>query len=123
MVSGMLQLNVTVPEVNGRPAFQPGRLMTAAVAVALAMAALTVLLCARVVVTELPVWLTTWATVALGTLFLLRAVGEFRLVGFFKSVRGSRFARWDTWLFSPLCLGLGAGCLWVARLARTAAIP
>jgi hypothetical protein len=40
----------------------------------------------------------------LAALFLLRAIGEFRYVGFFKRVRGTEFARWDTWLFSPLCL-------------------
>jgi catechol 2,3-dioxygenase-like lactoylglutathione lyase family enzyme len=47
--------------------------------------------------------------------FLLRAVGDFRLVGFFKRVRGTPFARWDTRLFSPLCVALGLASLWVAR--------
>lgn len=39
---------------------------------------------------------------------VLRAVGDFRLVGFFKRIRGSRFARLDTLLYSPLCFALGA---------------
>ncbi len=34
---------------------------------------------------------------------LLRAVGDRRYVGAFKRVRGTRFARWDTWVYSPLC--------------------
>jgi len=29
-------------------------------------------------------------------------------------VKGSRFARLDTWVYSPLCLVLGAGLLAVA---------
>jgi hypothetical protein len=120
VLGGVSSGMAAVPEVNGRPAFQPGRLSTAAVALALAAAALTVLVCGGVVRTRLPEWIPFWATVALGTLFVLRAVGEFHLVGFFKSVRGTPFARWDTWLFSPLCVALGLGCLWVARLARAA---
>jgi hypothetical protein len=38
------------------------------------------------------------------SIFLLRAIGEFKYVGFFKRVKGSPFAFWDTRLFSPLCL-------------------
>src|SRR6187401_1067924 len=113
VVGGVSSGMAAVPEVNGRPAFQPGRFSTAAVALALAAAALTVLVCGGVVSTRLPDSISFWATVALGTLFVLRAIGEFHLVGFLKSVRGTPFARWDTWLFSPLCVALGLGCLWV----------
>jgi hypothetical protein len=35
--------------------------------------------------------------------FALRAIGDFRYVGFFKRIRGSRFARLDTFAYSPLC--------------------
>ena len=45
---------------------------------------------------------------------LMRAIGDFRYVGFFKRVRGSRFARMDTTLYSPLCLALAAGVAAVA---------
>jgi hypothetical protein len=42
-----------------------------------------------------------WMTAAI---FLLRAVGDFRYIGFFKRYRGTRFAKHDTLLYSPLCL-------------------
>ncbi len=42
----------------------------------------------------------------LAAIFVLRAVGDFHYVGFFKRVRGSVFARRDTWVFSPLCVVL-----------------
>ena len=42
-------------------------------------------------------------------LLLLRAIGDFHLVGFFKTVRGSRFAWLDSSLYSPLCLALALG--------------
>lgn len=47
---------------------------------------------------------------------LLRAIGDFRLVGFFKKIRTTRFARMDTLAYSPLCCALGLG---LAALARS----
>ena len=52
----------------------------------------------------IPRWIFRWATLGISVLFFLRAIGEFKLVGFFKQVRDTPFAFWDTWLFSPLCL-------------------
>jgi len=37
-------------------------------------------------------------------LFILRAIGEFHYVGFFKRVKGTKFAYYDTVFYSPLCL-------------------
>ncbi|MEQ8475649.1 DUF3995 domain-containing protein [Fulvivirga sp.] len=44
------------------------------------------------------------------SIFLLRAIGDFKYVGFFKSVRTTKFGQLDTKYFSPLCVllaGLG----------------
>lgn len=43
-----------------------------------------------------------------------RAIGDFQLVGFFKRIKGSAFARMDTWIYSPLCVVLGLGVGWTA---------
>lgn len=37
-------------------------------------------------------------------IFALRAIGEFRVVGFFKKIKSSKFAKYDTKYYSPLCL-------------------
>lgn len=37
-------------------------------------------------------------------IFFLRAVGDFKFIGFFKKVKATRFAINDTQIFSPLCL-------------------
>ena len=37
-------------------------------------------------------------------IFLLRAIGEFKYVGFFRKVRSTPFAKKDQQLFTPLCL-------------------
>jgi hypothetical protein len=62
-------------------------------------------------------WLVRVAMDALALVFVLRAIGDFRLVGFSKRVRGTRFARLDTLVFSPLCLAIAAGVLVIARAA------
>ncbi len=54
----------------------------------------------------------------LGLVFLLRAVGNLRTFGFFKIVKGTPFADWDTWLYSPLCLLLALLAAGLARLPR-----
>lgn len=43
---------------------------------------------------------------AIPAIFLLRSVGDFRYVGFFKRVRETAFAKNDTFFYSPLCLTL-----------------
>ena len=48
----------------------------------------------------------SFAVVAFALIFAVRAVGDFRYVGFFKRIRGSRFARMDTLYYSPLCAAL-----------------
>jgi hypothetical protein len=62
----------------------------------------------------LPVRVLSWSCYALALGLVARAVGEFKYVGFFKRVRGSRFARLDTLLYSPLCLLLAVGVTLVA---------
>lgn len=52
----------------------------------------------------LPSWIRTAGVWIATSVFLLRAIGEFRYVGFFKKVKDSGFARKDTKFYSPLCL-------------------
>ena len=40
----------------------------------------------------------------LAILFFLRAVGDFNVVGIFKKVRDTEFAKYDTWVYVPLCV-------------------
>ncbi|MGK9517941.1 DUF3995 domain-containing protein, partial [Salmonella enterica subsp. enterica] len=55
-----------------------------------------------------------WGISAIALIMFARAIGDSELVGFFKKVGGSRFARLDTFFYSPLCLMLGTGLLVVA---------
>jgi hypothetical protein len=93
---------------NGARLFNPSRAGTLAVAAGLLLAALVVLGRLGLRAAPLPGWVFVWGCWVLALLFLSRAVGEFRYVGLFKRVRGTEFAGWDTWLFTPLCLFIAA---------------
>lgn len=105
---------LAVPETDGKPVFTPSRLSTVAVAIALAIAACIAILRGLFLFSSFPGSPAHWATIAIGLVFSLRAIGEFRFVGFFKRVHGTPFATWDTWLFSPLCLLIAMGFFLVA---------
>ncbi|MBX3325917.1 MAG: DUF3995 domain-containing protein [Nitrospira sp.] len=64
---------------------------------------------ARMLMLPLPQATLVWLTRALAVILLLRAIGDFRLVGFWKRIRKTRFARLDTAVSSPLCLVLAIG--------------
>jgi hypothetical protein len=94
----------SIPERNGAPVFRPGFLATLCVAMALLVAAAIVAIQAGLMLPGAFRPMVTILSVALALVFLGRALGDFRYVGFFKKVTGSSFARLDTWVFSPLCV-------------------
>jgi hypothetical protein len=103
-----------MPSVAGKPLFVPSPAATLAVAVVLFLFACLVAATARLVEIGIPTHVLSWLSYALALGLLARAVGEFRYLGFFKRVRASRFARLDTWVYSPLCLALAIGVALVA---------
>ena len=50
-----------------------------------------------------------WVTLAMSLLFGLRAIGDFRYAGLFKRIRNTHFSRYDTMIFTPLCILLSSG--------------
>jgi len=98
-----------VPSVDGRPLFVPSTRSTTAVGVVLSVFAVLVSGAGGIVTLGLPADLLRWFSFALALGLLARAVGDFRYVGFFKRVRGSKFAKLDSLLYSPLCLALAGG--------------
>lgn len=47
-----------------------------------------------------------YGLLAVGLVFAVRVVGDFRYIGITKSVRDTTFARYDNLIFIPLCLYL-----------------
>jgi hypothetical protein len=102
---------------DGRPLFRPGPAVTVAVAVLLLLAAFIVLGDTGILAPIGPPVLYHIGTWVIGAVFLMRTIGDFRYVGLFKRERGSRFARLDTRIYTPLCGALAIGAFVVA-LAR-----
>ena len=98
----------------GKPLFAPSTRATVAVGVVLLLFAGLVAATGRLLEVGVSPRLLSWLSLALALGLLARAIGEFKYVGFFKRVRGSRFAHLDTWIYSPLCLLLALGVALVA---------
>jgi hypothetical protein len=108
---------VALPQrADGMQAFKPSPTGAILVAVFLIGSLLLVLALAGLI--HLPVpqrWLRV-AVMSLSALFLMRALSWYKYVGLFKSIRNTRFAKYDTWLYSPLCLVLSMSLISVALL-------
>jgi hypothetical protein len=107
--------SAAVPSIEGKPLFVPSRKNTIAVAIALLLFAGLVAATAGVLSVGLPRVALSWLSFGLALGLLARGIGEFKYVGLFKRVRGSRFATLDTWVYSPLCLLLAVGVWYVAH--------
>jgi len=83
---------------------QPPFIATIIVAVLLLIAAGLFLWHRGVIAPALPQWIRIAGIWTVTIVFLARAIGEFRYVGFFKKVRDTGFGRKDTLIYSPLCL-------------------
>jgi hypothetical protein len=98
---------VVIPEtVLRQPSFIPGKTGTLAVAFLLFAAAALLLLEADLVKAFTSSFVVRWGSWVCAVVFGLRAIGDFRYFGLMKRVRGSRFAAFDSYLFTPLCLWL-----------------
>jgi hypothetical protein len=118
-LEGVEASSPVIPKIDGRPVFIPSARDCYAVAAALALATILVTTRGGLLRSPLPEMWTQTGTVAVGAVLSLRAIGDFHVLGFFKRVRGTPFAEWDTRLFSPLALLLGLATLWVALVEKT----
>ncbi len=85
----------------------PGVLPTLMVAVGLLLFALFVLVKGELLKIDLPVWLNNYGLYILAGIFIIRAIGDFKYVGFFKKIKSTKFAQQDAKFYTPLCLLIG----------------
>jgi len=100
-----------IPTRDGKPTINPGPVATYTVAGLLATAGLAGALSTARFGGRIARILAAGA----GLVFLFRAMGDFRVLGFFKKERNTEFAKLDTRIYSPLCLFLGLALLRSAR--------
>jgi hypothetical protein len=106
-----------IPTESGRRVLNPSPFTTLVVAAALAVAAALTIGATGALHEIAPSWFVRTGLGVLAGVFLLRAVGDFRLIGFTKRVRDTAFARLDTMVFAPLSAALGIACGVLAWLA------
>ena len=88
----------------------PGIAPTLIVALGLLGFGFTALIQVMVFNSELPAWLVvirTYGLWVIAGIFLIRAIGDFNDVGFFKKNRHTKFAVNDSKIYTPLCLFVG----------------
>ena len=62
---------------------------------------------AGVIYIDLPSWAANSIGWVITAIFLLRAIGDFRYIGFTKKIRETDFGRNDSRYYAPLCLIIG----------------
>jgi hypothetical protein len=92
---------------GGEKVLQPGSFDCFVVGLGLLCFGLLVLVKAGILQINLPRWLADYGVWLISAIFILRSVGEFKYVGFFKKIRDTTFGKLDTKYFSPLCLLIG----------------
>ena len=118
-VGGRLGLSVSLPQRPDGTPVMAHRLpwwRPAAGGVALGLIGLALLLLARAGHLQLPLSreLVRFGLMLVGVAFVARALIPNTYVGFFKALRTTRWAKYDTWLYSPLFLVLGLLTGWHA---------
>jgi len=93
------------PKLEGKKEFIPPKFVIFIVACLIAaLAVLAILL----QVSTLPFkGMLSYIGYLVSLVFIIRSIGDFKYVGFFKKMYNSDFAKKDTLYFSPLCLMLG----------------
>ncbi|MFI5138792.1 MAG: DUF3995 domain-containing protein [Sphingobacteriales bacterium] len=89
---------------SGKPVMNPGKIDCFAVASGLFAFGIFALIKAGVILFVLPNWLSQYGLWVIAAIFLLRAIGEFKYIGFFKKIKTTTFGQMDTKFYSPLCL-------------------
>ncbi len=110
---GKQGVDLVIPQRDGETLFTPKPVITLAVAAALFSAGLVFMGKMNFFSHIIPPIFFDWSMWIIAAVFFLRAIGDFKYVGFFKKHKESRFALWDTRLFSPLCLFISIGALFI----------
>lgn len=80
---------------------------TLIVALILLLFSLIYLVKSRLINVQTPNLVTKYGYWIIPSIFILRAIGDFKYVGFFKKIKNTEFAKADSKWFVPLCLTIG----------------
>ncbi|HEY8784399.1 MAG TPA: DUF3995 domain-containing protein [Mucilaginibacter sp.] len=102
----------TIPTTqNNKAVINPGLFDCLVVAIGLLSFGLSILIKSGVTSFSSPGWLMNCGLWAIAAIFILRAIGEFKYIGFFKKIKTTKFGQLDTKYYAPLCLLIGILCV------------
>ncbi len=105
---GTYGLSAAVPQAeDGTPLIKPGVWSCFLVGLGLLSMGAFVLIKLGWFDLNVPVWILRYGLTGIGFLFIVRAIGDFKIVGFFanhKTLKSTPFARMDKKYYSPLCV-------------------
>jgi NADH:ubiquinone oxidoreductase subunit 6 (subunit J) len=107
-LGGKWGANAAIPiKANNEKVINPKLFECFVVAFGLLGFGLFILVKTQILSFYLPNWLMKYGLLIISTIFILRAIGEFKYVGFFKKNKSTQFGQLDTKYYSPLCLAIG----------------
>jgi hypothetical protein len=108
LFGGVWGLEKVIPtKDNKTSAMSIPKFATLLVGLVLVFFGLIYLLKSGLTTVQVPSWITNYAYWFIPSIFILRAIGEFNYVGFFKKIKSTEFAKADSKIFSPLCFIIG----------------
>ena len=113
---GKWAMDSVFPEIKSSNPIRPSILATVFVAFVFLGFAIIYLSKTPLFSIQLPLFFKRYGVLILAGIFIIRAIGEFKYVGFFKTMKDSKFAKLDTKFYSPLCLYLGVSSLIISFL-------
>ena len=105
---GKKGINIVLPELEStKKVFLPSPMMTIGVSLIFFSIAVFTLYSIGILNFYVPDFLKNYGLYCLTTIMFIRSIGDFHYAGFFKTVKNTAFAQYDTQYYSPLCLILG----------------
>jgi len=105
---GKIGMDKALPtDEKGNKVLNPKALESLVVAIGLFLFAAFYFMKLDLVNFELHSLISDYAAWLISSIFILRAIGDFNYIGFFKKVKSTEFAKLDSKYFSPLTLALG----------------
>jgi glucan phosphoethanolaminetransferase (alkaline phosphatase superfamily) len=118
-MGGKVGFNVVLPSnTEGDKALNPSKSITCIAALVFLSIAIFYLIKVHLIDFPLPQFALNYGLYALASVLIIRAIGDFKYAGFFKTIKDTPFANYDSTYYSPLCLFLGLSTLVIQFLIK-----
>ncbi|MDY8136127.1 DUF3995 domain-containing protein [Aquimarina sp. 2201CG5-10] len=108
VIGGTFGFEASMPtKESGERALNPKNIDSAIVGTGLMTFGFFYLFQSGIINYNLPEWILKYGGWIIPVIFILRSIGEFKYVGFFKRIKQTNFGKLDTKFYSPLCLAIG----------------